>query len=76
MKGACTLSEPSESKRIPCRLQYVSLPPYDARKYKMGIAMRTNVQVILFFLSLTLSFVPNNPLESDHYKSAILFYVA
>jgi len=75
MKGACTPSEPSESNRIPWRLQYVSLFPYDARKYKMGIAMRTNVQVILFFLSLTLSFVPNNPLESDHYNSAILFYV-
>jgi len=73
MKGACTLSEPSESKRIPWRLQYVSLPPYDARKYKMGIAMRTNVQVILFFLSL--SFVPNNQLDSDYYNSAILFYV-
>jgi hypothetical protein len=57
------------------RLQYVSLPPYDARKYKMGIAMRTNVHVILFFLSVTLSFVPNNLLESDEYNSVILLHV-
>jgi hypothetical protein len=53
----------------------VSLLLYDARKYKMGTAMRRSVQVILFFLSLTLSSLPNNPLESDHYDSAILFYV-
>jgi hypothetical protein len=76
MKEAYTLSEPSERNRIPWRLQYVSLPPYDARKYKMGIAMRTNVQVIFFFfLSLPLSFVRNNPLESYHYNSVILFHV-
>lgn len=42
---------------------------------KWELQMRTNVQVILFFLSLTLSFVLNNPLESDHCNSAILFYV-
>ena len=37
--------------------------------------MRTNVHVILFFLSVTLSFVPNNLLESDEYNSVILLHV-